>query len=336
MKRRSIVRLSAACLLLLICCGCASTSLNIPYRRVVKKGDLLPEYPRRVEGNFQIHNITIAVDEFRDNRSAVERSREGAGVDPMSWIKGALVSDIKQSNLCKEAHTFGPANLILRGKLESLTVTGTRMSPIHQVHPPYAGHCKIEFFLLDGSTFKELQRWAIEGRANVDQAYLFDRIILSRRDAERACFNEALKEVSQQLLNSLAAFLETYEIPEQLQDTSPEQIEEPSTPTAPQQPQMQQQQQMMGPTIVIGGRTVSGDAAINIKEYGFVVFQSEPRGAEVYVEDNLIGNTPTTKLKFQNGTYNVRVAKEGYTEWERQIMIIEGSTITISAELKPK
>lgn len=86
------------------------------------------------------------------------------------------------------------------------------------------------------------------------------------------------------------------------------------TVPAPQQ----QQQQMMGPTIVIGGKTVTGEEAVKIVNYGTVKFDSTPPQAEVLIEGNLVGFTPTAFLKFQAGTYNVEIIKLGYKPWERK------------------
>lgn len=102
-----------------------------------------------------------------------------------------------------------------------------------------------------------------------------------------------------------------------------------------QEQQMEQQQQMMGPTIVItGGQTVSGQEAVQIKEYGTISFQSTPSGAEVYVENNLIGNTPLSNLKFQAGSYNITVKLPGYKSWVRQIMVMNNGQQSITAALE--
>lgn len=96
----------------------------------------------------------------------------------------------------------------------------------------------------------------------------------------------------------------------------------------------QQQQQMMGPTIVIGGKTVTGDDAVKIVNYGLVMFDSTPQEAEVLIEGNLIGYTPTAYLKFEVGTYNAEIVKIGYQPWERRILVIQDSSIVINPELE--
>ncbi len=98
----------------------------------------------------------------------------------------------------------------------------------------------------------------------------------------------------------------------------------------------QQQQQMMGPTIVIGGKTVTGDDAVKIVNYGLIMFDSTPQGAEVLIEGNSIGFTPTSYLKFEVGTYNVEIVKSGYQSWERKIIAIQDSSIVINPPLEKR
>lgn len=104
--------------------------------------------------------------------------------------------------------------------------------------------------------------------------------------------------------------------------------------TPVQQQQQDQQQQMMGPTIVIGGQTATGQDAIQVKEWGVVSFQSVPSGAEVYIENQLIGNTPISNLRFQAGSHNVTMKLAGYKPWVNQIMVFAGGQQTIKATLE--
>jgi len=112
--------------------------------------------------------------------------------------------------------------------------------------------------------------------------------------------------------------------------------EEGVPPVAGQQQQQEMQQQMMGPTIVITntGQPVSGSQAVEIKEFGLVVFKSIPEACEVFVQGNSIGVTPTGQIKFQTGTYSIEVRKKGWKQWNRSIMVAANSTITILAELE--
>lgn len=111
-------------------------------------------------------------------------------------------------------------------------------------------------------------------------------------------------------------------------------IEIPISKDEQEEQQMQQQQQVMGPTIVTGGRTVTGEEAVKIVNYGMVKFDSTPQRAEVLVEGNLVGYTPTSYLKFQVGTYSVEIIKTGYQSWRRKIMVIQDSSIVINPQLE--
>ena len=95
----------------------------------------------------------------------------------------------------------------------------------------------------------------------------------------------------------------------------------------------QQQQQMMGPTVVIAGQQPTGAGAVEIKEFGLVVFESVPSGAEIYVDNNLVGSTPTAALRIQAGQHTISMKKAGYQDWTRQMMALANSTITIKGEL---
>jgi len=86
--------------------------------------------------------------------------------------------------------------------------------------------------------------------------------------------------------------------------------------------------------IFIDGEKVTWQQAVQIKEYGIITFQSAPDGAEVYLQNNLIGTTPVSQLKLEKGTYAVTVKMSGYQDWTRQIMVIENSTVTIRAVLE--
>lgn len=59
---------------------------------------------------------------------------------------------------------------------------------------------------------------------------------------------------------------------------------------------------------------------------------SNPDGAEIYVDDFLIGNTPTT-LKLQPGKHKVRVSMTGYKDWVREITAQPGAEAHVIATL---
>jgi hypothetical protein len=66
-----------------------------------------------------------------------------------------------------------------------------------------------------------------------------------------------------------------------------------------------------------------------------VRFASVPANAEVQVDGEYWGNTPTADLtRLQVGSHTIVVRKAGYEQWERRITLAAGDDRTISAELQ--
>jgi hypothetical protein len=87
---------------------------------------------------------------------------------------------------------------------------------------------------------------------------------------------------------------------------------------SPIQQQQQQQQQII----------IEKD-----KGSSYLSVTSDPPGAEVYLDDNLIGTTPIANTKLKPGSYSLRVVK-GNKTWERNILLPEEGSLQIKAELK--
>jgi hypothetical protein len=66
---------------------------------------------------------------------------------------------------------------------------------------------------------------------------------------------------------------------------------------------------------------------------GTVNFVSTPDGADVYVDDQFVGNSPAT-LKLKAGKRLISAKKSGYGDWTREISISEGS-VSLNATLLP-
>ena len=64
-----------------------------------------------------------------------------------------------------------------------------------------------------------------------------------------------------------------------------------------------------------------------------VSVSSSPTGADIFVDDEFAGNTPST-LNISGGKHVVTVRKSGYQEWVRNVNLYGGS-ITLNAELVP-
>ena len=58
-----------------------------------------------------------------------------------------------------------------------------------------------------------------------------------------------------------------------------------------------------------------------------------PDGAEVYINDSLIGNTPIKNHEIPQGTYNIKITKDGYKDYE-ETFTLDGKERTISPTLE--
>lgn len=64
-----------------------------------------------------------------------------------------------------------------------------------------------------------------------------------------------------------------------------------------------------------------------------VAITSNPDGAEIYVDEALVGNAPST-LKLQPGKHTIRVTLDGYKPWSREITTQSGSEVRLAATLE--
>jgi serine/threonine protein kinase len=73
-----------------------------------------------------------------------------------------------------------------------------------------------------------------------------------------------------------------------------------------------------------------------IPNYGTLYVESNPSGAEVYIDGYYEGTTPLTIPNILPGTYTVKITKDGYQDYTDDVYIPGGSSKTVSAELTPK
>jgi hypothetical protein len=64
-----------------------------------------------------------------------------------------------------------------------------------------------------------------------------------------------------------------------------------------------------------------------------LAISSTPVGADIYVDQNFVGNTPST-VSVPSGKHSVSVRKTGFQDWVRD-MNLSGGAITLNAELVP-
>lgn len=64
-----------------------------------------------------------------------------------------------------------------------------------------------------------------------------------------------------------------------------------------------------------------------------LAISSTPVGADIYVDQNFVGNTPST-VSVPSGKHSVSIRKNGFQDWARE-MNLSGGAITLNAELVP-
>jgi hypothetical protein len=83
---------------------------------------------------------------------------------------------------------------------------------------------------------------------------------------------------------------------------------------------------------VEAGQTVKYD--INLKaKTGVLSVNSSPLKAEIYLNNELHGETPKFINNLRVGTYNLKLQKQGYATVEKQIKITEDQTLTLNEKL---
>ncbi|WP_198362115.1 PEGA domain-containing protein [Thermococcus pacificus] len=67
--------------------------------------------------------------------------------------------------------------------------------------------------------------------------------------------------------------------------------------------------------------------------FGFLTVYSDPSGAKVYVDGSYIGDTPIENYKLSTGEHTIKLVKENYADYVREITIELGKTTKIEATL---
>lgn len=62
---------------------------------------------------------------------------------------------------------------------------------------------------------------------------------------------------------------------------------------------------------------------------GVLLIETEPSQADVYINDTFVGVTPRSVPNLQAGGVNVRIAKDGYTPWQKNLPISPGRATEI-------
>jgi len=91
------------------------------------------------------------------------------------------------------------------------------------------------------------------------------------------------------------------------------------------------------PVIVMAGETSYVHAILTTVPpvTGSVTVQSDPDGANVYLDSEMQGLTPVALTGVSSGPHIIRIEKTGYIPYQKDIMVIAGSTTIVSAALSP-
>ena len=84
----------------------------------------------------------------------------------------------------------------------------------------------------------------------------------------------------------------------------------------------------------VRGNTINPTTG-EITETGVLSINSQPTGAAIYINDRLQSATNTNISFLDTGKYNIRLTKEGYRPWEKQIIVNNQLVTKIDAILWP-
>jgi len=80
----------------------------------------------------------------------------------------------------------------------------------------------------------------------------------------------------------------------------------------------------------------SEPAAVLVRQgYGTIAITSEPDGAEIYVDEKFVGNTPA-KLKLAAGSHSIVLKLHDHAGWKRSLEVFKDSQVSLKADLDQK
>lgn len=80
-------------------------------------------------------------------------------------------------------------------------------------------------------------------------------------------------------------------------------------------------------------KPAASTAVASSDDKGSVIVSSVPDGAEVYVDNAFVGNTPAV-LHLSGGKHTVKVSQTGYKSWSRELSVFTGSQVQLKAPLE--
>lgn len=74
-------------------------------------------------------------------------------------------------------------------------------------------------------------------------------------------------------------------------------------------------------------------APVPVLAFPVATFESEPRGAEVRVDGEYAGTTPTAEIRQRDGRHKVTFSKPGYVTWAQDIEMVPGEPKLVRIDL---
>jgi hypothetical protein len=111
---------------------------------------------------------------------------------------------------------------------------------------------------------------------------------------------------------------------------APEPAAQPEAPAAPAAPTATAQP---APAAAPAQPAPAADPAPAEAEACSVFVKSTPNGADITVDGNFVGNTPSN-LKLPPGSHKIGVEKSGFKPWQRTMTVMAGGSVTLDATLE--
>ena len=105
-------------------------------------------------------------------------------------------------------------------------------------------------------------------------------------------------------------------------------------PPAPPAPPAAPPRNALAPASAGSATPVPAPAADPVKI--LIRFTSNPGNAEVAIDGDFWGSTPTDAILMQPGRHTIVMKERGFQRWERKITVAPGDTRTIHADLEPE
>jgi hypothetical protein len=83
------------------------------------------------------------------------------------------------------------------------------------------------------------------------------------------------------------------------------------------------------------GDDVNPTPVVKPAEGPLATFTSDPPGAEVRIDGQYAGTTPTAEIRAKEGTHRVTIRLVGYLNWTGDMLAVPGEVAAIRADLEP-